>query len=156
MSLATNDDAAMADMASIMEPTGEEMEAMLGAKQTSGKIPVELIAWPAMLEVARVLEFGAQKYDDWNWSKGVKYMSLIASTIRHCIKFICGENRDDESGLPHTAHAMCNLMFLTHFQQVGRPDLDDRPDTLKAAHLLVSQPDQEKWAKYANVMNLDK
>jgi hypothetical protein len=36
-----------------------------------------------------------------------------------------GEDYDQESQLPHAAHAMCSLMFLLWMMR-NRPDLDDR------------------------------
>ena len=36
-----------------------------------------------------------------------------------------GEDHDQETGLPHAAHAICCLMFLLWMMQ-HRPDLDDR------------------------------
>ena len=137
----------------VLAKEGQAIDDQLGSKQTAGKLPIELLPWPAIMEVVRVLEFGAQKYDDWNWSKGVKYMSLLASAMRHIIKFICGEDRDDESGLPHTAHAMCNLMFLTHFHMMGMDEkLDDRPAALKNGMCTISEPNQTLWAKYAGFL----
>jgi hypothetical protein len=133
---------------SIITPIG-------GAKQTAGKLPLELTPWLSVMEMVRVLEFGAQKYDSWNWSKGLKYMQTIASTIRHLLKFMSGEDLDDESGLPHVAHAMCNCAFLLHFVKMGG-GTDDRPKALAGMMEKLSVPDAELWANYANVMNLDK
>lgn len=138
-------------MDKMLDNIGDQLEAELGSKQTAGKLPVELLPWPAVMEVVRVLEFGALKYDDWNWSKGVKMMSLCASAMRHIMKFICGADTDEESGLPHLAHAACNLLFLLHFQQTNRADLDDRPKTLAGGFEKISEPDEPKWKKYAGV-----
>jgi len=126
-----------------------------GAKQTAGKLPLELTPWLSVMEMVRVLEFGAQKYDAWNWSKGLKYMSCIASTMRHLLKFMAGEDLDEESGLSHIAHAMCNCAFLLHFVRMGG-GTDDRPKALHGMMSALSVPDAKLWANYANVMGLDK
>lgn len=132
----------------VASPTG-------GAKQMAGKLPLELTPWLSVMEMVRVLEFGAQKYDSWNWSKGLPYMTMIGSTMRHILKFISGEDLDDESGLSHVAHAMTNLAFLLHFVKMGG-GTDDRPAALRGMMVALSVPDAKLWANYANVMNLDK
>lgn len=126
-----------------------------GAKQTDGKLPLQLTPWLSVMEMVRVLEFGAQKYDSWNWSKGLSFMGCIASTMRHLIKFISGQDNDDESGLSHIAHAMCNCAFLLHFVKMGG-GTDDRPAALAGMMDKLSVPDAELWAKYSNVMGIDK
>jgi hypothetical protein len=92
------------------------------------KIPTELFSVPAYLGVCRVLQFGAKKYAAWNWSKGLLYMRVYAATLRHLMAWATGEDNDQETGLSHIDHAMCELMFLSHF--VKHPEykaLDDRP-----------------------------
>lgn len=95
-----------------------------GKKFDGGKPRLDLLSVPAMMELAKVLEFGARKYDSWNWSKGISYSRLSAATLRHIFYWMGGEDTDPESGISHLAHAMCNLMFLLDFKD--RNDLDDR------------------------------
>jgi hypothetical protein len=45
--------------------------------------------------------------------------------LRHTFKFIRGETYDEETGLHHMAHVMCNAMFLVNWS-VTHPELDDR------------------------------
>ena len=92
------------------------------------KVPLHLIGVKAMYELARVLEFGAQKYSEWNWMKGLPYMRTVGSLRRHLDLWIAGEDYDSETGLSHLAHAMCNIMFLLEWEAAGKGDvLDDRP-----------------------------
>lgn len=77
--------------------------------------------------VTRVLMFGAKKYADRNWEKGIKFSRLFASAKRHLIANARGEKLDPESGLPHIAHAACNIVMISAFVARGRTDLDDRP-----------------------------
>lgn len=96
-----------------------------GTKYDGGKAPLSLIDPYAQMEEARVLLYGAEKYDAFNWRGGIAYSRLLDAALRHIHAFIDGEDADPESGLPHIAHARCNLGFLLRMC-LDRPDLDDR------------------------------
>ena len=64
-----------------------------------------------------------------NWKNGLKITEIVDSTIRHLLAVANGEDIDPESGLPHTGHLYCNVMFLEWVQR-NRPDLDDRDPTI--------------------------
>lgn len=92
----------------------EEIAALdIGRKDDSGKAMMDLIPPHAELMLAKVLTFGAEKYGAWNWSQvddlERRYM---AAAMRHINAHRAGELLDQESGLPHLAHAMCCLAFL--------------------------------------------
>lgn len=95
-----------------------------GLKYDQGKAPLNLIDPLAMEGLARVLDFGAQKYSRDQWRGGIHYSRLIAACLRHVSAILRGEFNDEESGLPHVDHAMCCLMFLSYFMK-KRPELDD-------------------------------
>lgn len=100
---------------------------MSGIKHDDGKPMLDLISPAMVMEVGRVLTFGAQKYDAHNWRKGITYSRLIAAALRHIFKWLAGRDQDSESGLSHLAHAVCCLMMIIEFQAEGRDDeLDDR------------------------------
>lgn len=105
--------------------SGSCFKAVEGIKADTGKAPMDLLSPAALLEVAKVLEFGKNKYAAWNWSKGLAYTRILSAILRHIFSYMMGEDKDPESGLSHIAHAMCNCMFLLHFEKF-RPDLDDR------------------------------
>lgn len=96
-----------------------------GLKHDSGKPRVDLLDPLWLLAVARVLGFGAEKYEAHNWRKGIAQSRLLAAAMRHLLAYNSGEDTDQESGLPHLAHASCCLMFLTNMAAT-RPDTDDR------------------------------
>jgi hypothetical protein len=98
-----------------------------GTKHDSGKPMMDLLDPLAMEQLAKVLTFGAQKYAAHNWRKGIKQSRLIAALLRHTFAHMSGQNLDEESGLPHIAHAMCCCMFLLGL--ANRQDLDDRFST---------------------------
>lgn len=95
-------------------------------KHDEGKTRLGLIA-PDFLEVVgRVLTYGAKvKYKDWNWAQGTKWSRFYDSALRHINAWGSGETLDDETGLPHLAHAACCLMFLIVYDKRGL-GTDDR------------------------------
>ena len=80
----------------------------------AGKPQLSFIPMELMEDCARVFQYGAQKYDRDNWKKGDHATSLLDSLLRHVAAFQQGEYIDEESGLPHLGHIMCNVIFLTH------------------------------------------
>lgn len=78
-------------------------------------IPYDLVPFQEMTDAfARVAEFGAKKYEAWNWSKGLPRVQLICSLLRHTFAYLRGEERDADSGLLHTDHILWNAVAITH------------------------------------------
>lgn len=77
------------------------------------------------MEIAQVLDFGAQKYDAHNWRVGISWTRVASAVLRHIYKWIAGQNKDEESGLSHLAHAACGLLFLLTYEKT-RTEFDDR------------------------------
>ena len=96
-----------------------------GAKANRLKPRVELIPTDALLRAAEVFAYGADKYDAWNWAKGMSWTETYASVLRHLFAWHRGEDIDPESGLPHAAHALTQMMVLVHFIETGTGE-DDR------------------------------
>lgn len=96
-----------------------------GLKYDAEKPRMDLISSKALIELARVLTYGAKKYDSHNWRKGIAYSRIIAAIYRHLVAYNDGETYDKETGISHAAHAMCELMFLLEFEHT-HPELDDR------------------------------
>lgn len=82
-----------------------------GVKDDSGKPRMDLLPPEALFEIASVFGFGAEKYDDWNWCKGMRYGRILAACLRHVFQFLGGEDNDKESGFSHLAHAGCCIMM---------------------------------------------
>ena len=97
-----------------------------GTKHDSQKIRLELLPTEALEEVAKVLAFGAKKYDDWNWAKGMAYSRLIGAFFRHSFAWARGIDKDQETTLSHLSHAACCILFLITYELKGL-GTDDRP-----------------------------
>lgn len=96
-----------------------------GVKNDAGKPRADLLPSAALLEVAKVLNFGATKYADNNWRKGFSWSRLYGAAMRHILAHKDGENVDSESGLSHLSHAACCLLFLLEHELKGLGN-DDR------------------------------
>lgn len=98
-----------------------------GTKFDSGKPRMELLSTIALVEIAKVLTFGAdvKKYGAHNWRKGLEWSRVLGAAMRHLTAFTSGEDKDPESGLSHLAHAACCLMFLLEYEKHHKA-LDDR------------------------------
>lgn len=81
-------------------------------KNDDGKIRWDLLPWNEVEEVAKVLEFGAKKYDPENWKLVDDPQRYFAAAMRHLVAWKKGKLKDDETGLPHLSHACCCLLFL--------------------------------------------
>ena len=97
-----------------------------GARYNAGKPDMSLIPLCTLEDEAKVWAYGKQKYAAWNWAKGMDWSVPLACALRHLSKWQAGEENDEESGLPHLAHAMCNLRMLTLYAKTY-VEGDDRP-----------------------------
>lgn len=89
-----------------------------GSKYDTGKPLMGAVPPNAMLAVARVLTFGAEKYgrDNWRQVESAETRYLDAA-LRHLNAYQRGEVADPESGESHLAHALCSLMFMLELQE---------------------------------------
>jgi hypothetical protein len=103
-----------------------------GVKFDDGKTRDELL--PPELEeaVAMVLAFGAKKYADRNWEKGMAWSRPYAATRRHLRNWFArrdfghGPGKDRDSGYSDLAHAATNIAFLLAYE-ARATGIDDRP-----------------------------
>lgn len=97
-----------------------------GLRFNKGKIRYDLVPQFPLEQIARVLTYGAQKYEENNWRRGMKWSNVIASLERHLQAIKSGEDFDPETGILHSAHIATNAMFLTEYYRTF-PSGDDRP-----------------------------
>lgn len=103
-------------------------------KQDGGKPRMDLLAPEFLFGTANVLTFGAAKYDERNWEKGMSWGRVFGALMRHMwawwggagpsrTNFVFGET-DDETGYSHLHHAACCLMFLIAYEErkIGTDD----------------------------------
>lgn len=82
-----------------------------GVKHDAGKSDWYIMPWTAMAEVQAVIDFGAKKYHEDNWHR-VEARRYFSAAMRHMLAWRAGRDKDDESGLPHLAHAISCLLFI--------------------------------------------
>lgn len=95
-----------------------------GVKHDSGKPRFELLAPEALEGTARILTFGATKYADRNWEKGMKWSRVFGALMRHLWAWWRGQHADPETGESHLHHAACCIMFLQAYEarEIGEDD----------------------------------
>jgi hypothetical protein len=95
---------------------GDEMEDQK-IKADDGKAKLSLVPTEIMYAIARIREYGNNKYPDGgedNW-KSVKPRRYLDAAMRHMLMMRDGEELDPESGYPHLWHLACNVAFLCDF-----------------------------------------
>lgn len=84
------------------------------AKADKGKPKLSLVPPQIIRDIARIREYGTNKYGDPdNWKK-VEVERYIDAAYRHFIAFAEDPTSiDEESGLPHLWHCECNMAFIS-------------------------------------------
>lgn len=92
-------------------------------KADAGKPRLSLVPTEIINCIARVREYGVNKYhavDSW---KEVEKERYIDALYRHLLKYINDNGSiDEESGLPHLWHIACNVAFLCEMEKYSRDD----------------------------------
>lgn len=96
-----------------------------GRKDDSGKARHDLIPPELPDAVAQVLAFGAAKYGERNWEKGMSWGRPFAAMMRHLWAWWRGEKADPETGFSHLWHAAACIAFLIAFEE-RKTGTDDR------------------------------
>jgi uncharacterized HAD superfamily protein len=96
-----------------------------GLRYNEGKIRYDLMHPFAKEQLAKVFTFGANKYAEHNWQKGMKWSKVLSSLHRHLEAIERGEDYDSESGLLHAAHVEWNAHALCAYYKIY-PQGDDR------------------------------
>lgn len=107
--------------------------ATTGGAKGSKPEAMALLPWDALLQVAKVYGFGAEKYEPNNWRRGYDWSLSFSAMQRHLAAFWNGQEHDEESGLPHLAHAAFHVFALLVFQEGEKYQaMDDRPPVYTA------------------------
>lgn len=95
-----------------------------GVKFDGDKLRYDLIPPELLEQTALVLTYGAHKYSERNWEKGMKWGRCFGALMRHMWAWWRGEDRDPETGYSHLSHAACCIAFLIAYEQrcIGEDD----------------------------------
>ena len=89
-----------------------------GQKFDSDKPKYSLLVWDFILEIVKVMGFGAKKYSKDNWQLVSNAQErYFDAAMRHLLTWKSGELKDKETSLSHLAHCACCLMFLFWFDK---------------------------------------
>lgn len=96
-----------------------------GTKYNKGKPRFSLVPVESLEEIMKVLEAGAVKYGEYNWTKGIPFTEVLDALHRHYLAYSKGIDLDPESGISHVAHMGANIMFLIWYEKF-KPEFDNR------------------------------
>lgn len=103
-------------------------EFVTGIKYDSAKPRMNLLPPKAIVEVSKVLTFGAEKYDAENWRKLDDLQNrYTAGALRHIFAHMDGEQLDPETELSHLAHALCCLLFKLEIELEDAKIEEEKP-----------------------------
>lgn len=86
-------------------------------RYNEGKLKWSLVHFKSLEPLVRVLMYGAEKYAPDNWKKGLPEKEILDSMQRHMAALMDGQQIDEESGLPHVGHIICNCMFWQYHNE---------------------------------------
>lgn len=100
-----------------------------GAKDDAEKPRMELLPFDTLVEVARVLTYGAKKYAPNNWKKVPDAKErYTGALLRHLAAWRRGEMFDEEAqgeSIRHIAQVACNALFLVWFELNNKEEKDE-------------------------------
>ena len=86
-------------------------------KADSGKPQLTLVPRQILFDIARVREYGTEKYGDPDNWKQVEIQRYRDAAFRHFVAYLDDpQGNDEESGLSHLAHLACNIAFLCEME----------------------------------------
>ena len=111
-----------------------------GLKYDGEKPKMNLLPPKAIVEISKVLTFGAEKYDAENWRKLDDLQNrYTAGALRHIFAHMDGEELDSETNLSHLAHAMCCLLFKLEIELEERTKEEEPRETDSTEHTARDQ-----------------
>lgn len=94
------------------ETTGVRVTSETGGQKDAKVERYDLIDPDFLKELATQLGLGAEKYEEWNWSRGYPLSLSYAALMRHLQAWWSGERRDPEFGTDHMAAVAFHAMVL--------------------------------------------
>lgn len=92
-----------------------------------GKPRYELVPVRPLTRLAELYARGAVKYGEHNWQKGMPFMRVFASLLRHAYQWLAGDRTEDH--LAAVAWNAFSLMAYEEWVEAGllAKEMDDRP-----------------------------
>jgi dATP/dGTP diphosphohydrolase len=144
----------------ITKDSGEREEFRTGAKRDvrEGKGRYDLISTFGLKRLALLYERGCIKYGPNNWTKGMPFMRVLDSLLRHANQYLQGEPIED-----HLAAIAWNAFALIHYEEMIKlgllpKELDDRPCYKVKSNDSILKAVQQAWEdakQYHQPMTLD-
>lgn len=101
-----------------VEPKPDPEEFDQTAKADAGKLQLSLVPGNLIRACAVVRMYGNQKYKDPDNWKQVEPQRYRDAAYRHWLAYIDDpKSVDEESGIPHLWHCICNLAFLAQMEE---------------------------------------
>lgn len=98
-------------------------------KKDAGKPQLTLVPQQIIYDIARVREFGIEKYHERDSWKRVDIQRYRDAAYRHFLAYLADpQGVDEESGLTHLSHLACNIAFLCDMEK----DISERNTLSKA------------------------
>lgn len=98
--------------------TNRNLKTSQNAKADDGKPKLDLVPRQILYDIARVREYGNEKYGDpenWRTVEPERYRN---AAFRHLLQYLDDPyGNDKESGLPHLWHLACNVAFLCEMEK---------------------------------------
>ena len=133
-------------------------------KADAGKPRLSLVPTEIINQIARVREYGINKYPNGgpnNWKK-VELDRYRDAAYRHLLAYIADpKGVDEESGLPHLAHLACNVAFLCELETLQKegPKTDKVSEEKHKNEVSldnISEEEQESLRKYLEFLTSNK
>ena len=101
--------------------TDDTQEFPSGAmRQRLDDVRFDLISSQGLRRLAETYAYGAQKYADNNWRKGMPFSVLMNHLIAHIYAYLEGDDNEED----HLAHAAWGLFALMEFEEM-KPEFND-------------------------------
>lgn len=106
-----------------VKDSGSRQEYESGARRdnSENKGRMDLLPAESILRLSRWYEWGAKKYGDHNWERGMPISRYLDAAIRHIFKYVAGCNDED-----HLSAGVWNLLAIMYHEAID-PSLQDLP-----------------------------
>ena len=98
-------------------------------KADAGKPRLSLVPTEIVTDIARVREYGVNKYGDNTSWRNVEKDRYKDAAYRHFLSYLAEPSGvDEESGLPHLWHLACNVAFLCDLEKQQKIEPEEIPE----------------------------